>query len=374
MTKNLSFGLAASWAWCASLLLATTSAAGAAAQLSQASVRFYGTGVAPPGQQDRILLPIDDNLPGAGGSTAMDLGAGDFTLELWVRGRLVDNATANAGGDIEFADYSWIDGNIVLDRDIWCGSERKFGVSLAGGLVRFGTAPGDSGGPDGWNTIEGSTPVLDDTWHHVAVVRQVASGRKRIYVDGALDFESAAGASTADLSYPDAGIAVTPGLCNPGQLTAYGWYLVVAAEKHDAGAAYPSFNGLVDELRAWSAARTAEQLAATYRRVLNPASPGLAGAYRFEEGSGTAVASSSLAAAPTGSLVAGTVGNGEWMSRADDSANTAPLMDMPFADGFELGEIELWTVVVGATTQPAAISSDESPSQSRRHGLADMQR
>jgi len=343
VTRSRSFGLAASRAWCGSLLLATTLAASAAAQLSQAAVRFYGTGVAPPGQQDRILLPIDDNVPGAGGSTAMDLGAGDFTLELWVRGRLADNPTTNAGGDVELADYTWIDGNIVLDRDIWCGSERKFGVSFAGGLVRFGTAPGDSGGPDDWNTIEGSTPVLDDTWHHVAVVRQAASGRKRIYVDGALDFESAAGASTADLSYPDNGIVVTPGQCNPGQLTPYGWYLVVAAEKHDAGAAYPSFNGFVDELRAWASARTAAQLAATYRRVLNAASPGLVGAYRFEEGSGTAVASSSLAAAPTGSLIAGTAGNGEWVARAGDPANTAPLLDLPFADSFELGDFSVWS-------------------------------
>jgi len=322
--------------------------AGASAQLSEAALRFHGTGIGPPGQQDRILMPIDDNVAGAFGSTPMDLGTADFTLEIWLRGRLADNPTANAGGDVELADFSWIDGNIVLDRDIWCGSDRKFGVSIAGGLVRFGTAPGDGGGPDGWHTLEGSTPVLDDTWHHVAVVRQAATGRKRIFVDGVLDFESSAGASTADLSYPDAGIAVTPGQCSPGQLTPYGWYLVVAAEKHDAGAAYPSFNGFVDELRAWSTARTGTELGATYRRALNPASPGLAGAYRFEEGTGTSVASSALAAGPVGNLVAGMAGNGEWVTRASDSANTAPLLDLPFLDGFELGGFELWSVATSA--------------------------
>lgn len=322
--------------------------AGASAQLSEAALRFYGTGIGPPGQQDRILMPIDDNVAGAFGPTPMDLGTADFTLEIWLRGRLADNPTANAGGDVELADFSWIDGNIVLDRDIWCGSDRKFGVSIAGGLVRFGTAPGDGGGPDGWHTLEGSTPVLDDTWHHVAVVRQAATGRKRIFVDGVLDFESSAGASTADLSYPDAGIAVTPGQCSPGQLTPYGWYLVVAAEKHDAGAAYPSFNGFVDELRAWSTARTGTELGATYRRALNPASPGLAGAYRFEEGTGTSVASSALAAGPVGNLVAGMAGNGEWVTRASDSANTAPLLDLPFLDGFELGGFELWSVATSA--------------------------
>lgn len=311
-------------------------------QTSQAALRFHGTGIGPPGQQDRLLVAVDDNVVGAGGSTSMDLGAGDFTFELWLRGRLADNATANAGGDVELSDYSWIDGNIVLDRDIWCGSERKFGVSLAGGLVRFGTAPGDSG-PDGWNTIEGSVFVLDDAWHHIALVREAASGRKRIYVDGLLDFSSSAGASTANLSYPDAGIAVTPGVCHPGQLTPYGWYLVVGAEKHDAGAAYPSFDGYVDELRAWSTARSAAQIAATYLRVLNPASPGLAGAYRFEEGAGTATGSSTVVAAPTGNLVAGVAGNGEWVLRSAALANTAPILDLPFADGFELGDLELWS-------------------------------
>lgn len=321
MTRSRSFGLAASRAWCGSLLLATTLAAALPPSSPRPPVRFYGTvslprATGPHPSADRRQRPRRRRLDRDGPRR------GRFHARALASCRLADNPTTNAGGDVELADYTWIDGNIVLDRDIWCGSERKFGVSFAGGLVRFGTAPGDSGGPDDWNTIEGSTPVLDDTWHHVAVVRQAASGRKRIYVDGALDFESAAGASTADLSYPDNGIVVTPGQCNPGQLTPYGWYLVVAAEKHDAGAAYPSFNGFVDELRAWASARTAAQLAATYRRVLNAASPGLVGAYRFEEGSGTAVASSSLAAAPTGSLIAGTAGNGEWVARAGDPAKT----------------------------------------------------
>ncbi len=35
-------------------------------------------------------------------------------------------------------DFNWIDGNIILDRDVWCGSERKYGISIAGGFVRFG--------------------------------------------------------------------------------------------------------------------------------------------------------------------------------------------------------------------------------------------
>jgi hypothetical protein len=312
------------------------------AQLSHAALRFHGTGVGPPGQQDRALFAVDDNAPGDA-STPLDVGAGNFTLELWVRGLLADNGTANAGGDIDLYDFSWIDGNIVLDRDIWCGagSERKYGVSFAGGFVRFGTATG-APAVDPSHTLEGSTNVLDGVWHHVAVVRDATSGRKRIYVDAALDFESDDEVSFADHSYPDAGIPVT-GNCGTGQLTPYGWYLVLGAEKHDAGPAYPSFAGYVDELRVWTTARNAAEIGATWRRVVHPAAPGLVAAYRFEEGTGTALASSSAAPAPTGSLVAGVTGNGEWVTRAANSANTAPLVDLPFADAFELGNLSLWS-------------------------------
>jgi hypothetical protein len=36
-------------------------------------------------------------------------------------------------------------------------------------------------------TATGSTPVLDDVWHHVVAVYDAAAARNRIYVDGALD-------------------------------------------------------------------------------------------------------------------------------------------------------------------------------------------
>jgi hypothetical protein len=49
-----------------------------------------------------------------------------------------DNSPTNAGGDVELFDYSWIDGSIILDRDVRCGTADAFGVNLVGGLVRFG--------------------------------------------------------------------------------------------------------------------------------------------------------------------------------------------------------------------------------------------
>ncbi len=299
---------------------------------SEYALRFYGTGVGPPGQQDRILLAVDDNQAGDN-STPIDVGADSFTYEFWLRGRLADNATNHAGGDVEMFDYTWIEGNIILDRDVWCGTERNFGVSLAGGKIRFGVGEGDSG--VGFSTtIEGSEDVLDDTWHHVAVVRNIGNGSLMIVVDGVVDFSSSLNISLNDLSYPDAGIPVT-GDCSTGQLTDYGWYLVVAAEKHDAGSAYPSYNGFMDELRIWNTARTLQEIQANRFRVIDNNTPGLVGHYRFESGSGTAVIDSSAAGAPTGQLIAGVAANGEWVSRVDDINNTAPLSDVIFADGFQ---------------------------------------
>lgn len=298
-----------------------------AAQASQHALRFFGTGVGPPGFQDRVLIPLDDNTNAiADGSAPADIGNGSFTLEWWMRGNLADNATASSGGDQTFNDNRWIEGNIILDRDIWCGSERKFGISIAGGFVRFGTSAGDPPGADAGNsTIEGNRPVLDGQWHHVAVVRDAGTGARHIYVDGQLDYSGPSGMSQADLSYPNNGVPVT-GTCGTGQLTPYGWYLVIAAEKHDAGAAYPSYNGYFDELRIWNTARSSNEIAANRLYLVATNAPGLVGCYRFEEGSGTNLADSSAAGSYTAQLRAGVAGNGQWVARSADTNNTAPVM------------------------------------------------
>lgn len=282
---------------------------------SVAALRFHGTGT---NQQDRVRIPIDDNGRGPDASTACDVGAGSFTIEFWVRGWLIDNATSSFGGDVEVSGPAWIDGNIVVDRDIWGSSDADWGMSLAGGRVRFGTGRGDApGGNDMESTIEGSVMVLDGTWHHVACVRQAATGRKRIVVDGILDFESQVFLSNDNISYPNGGVAnsVTP--WNP--------YIVLGAEKHDAGPDYPSLDGWLDELRIWSVAREPSAIAEDRATVLPAGTPGLVGSYRFEEGSGTAITDTSGSGGPQGLLIAGVPGNGEWALASADPTNTAPM-------------------------------------------------
>src|SRR5207244_6283974 len=118
------------------------------------------------------------------------------------------------------------------------------------------------------DTLQGLVHVLDGSWHHVAFVRERASGRKRIYVDGVLDVESSAGVSTGDLSYPN------------GRPTSYpdsDPFLVFGAEKSGLGTSlYPSFNGWMDEIRVWSVARSAAEIDAGRWQAVAPTTPGLA--------------------------------------------------------------------------------------------------
>lgn len=295
------------------LSLSTLTAGHAQGQGSQFALRFFGTGT---DQQDRVRIPIDDNTGGADASAPCDVGAGSFTIDFWLRGQLANNNSPNAGGDEEFFDFSWINGNIIVDRDIFGGSDADWGISIAGGYVRFGIGRGEPPvGSD--HTIEGSTNVLDNAWHHVAVVRDMPAGQLRIYVDGALDFQSSGGVAQGNISYPNAGVT--------GQQTPWGPYIVLAAEKHDAGPSYPSFNGYMDELRIWTIGRTQSQIAADMSLVVPINAPSLVAYYRFEEGAGTSISDTSAASSPNGLLIAGTPGNGEWVSYAANPNNTAPV-------------------------------------------------
>ena len=204
----------------ASAPAATASALGSRA----ASLRFYGTG---SGQIDRVRIPLTQ----ASGtqSRPVNVGAGDFTIEVWLKAAYADNTSYTPFSDAR-------NSNIFLDRDIWNDSRGWVaGVRRVSGTLRacFGVAGGGS-----WTTITGSADVGDDAWHHIAIVRRQSTGVVELYVDGTLDASGTY--TTGDLSYP---LSYTPtgGTNNE--------YLVIGAEKHDAGSEYPSFNGTISELR-----------------------------------------------------------------------------------------------------------------------------
>ena len=198
------------------------------------SIRFFGNGA---NDIDRVKIRIDDPANNNPGPPA-DIGAGNFTIEFWIKGAAADNTnTVRCGSGV----YGWIDGNIVLDRDRF-NLPRAFGLSLGGGRVAFGA------NVDNVNiaTHCGNRNVLDGAWHHVAVTRS-SGGEIRLFVDGVAD--GSIGGVAGDLSYPDNGQPDPGNNCGTGPCINTDPFIVLGAEKHDARPGQLAFDGLIDELR-----------------------------------------------------------------------------------------------------------------------------
>ena len=132
------------------------------------SLRFYGHGSSAP-DLDRVKIRIDP-------ATPADVGATDFTIEVWLKAGSGNNAGAITPG----ANVNWINGNIFLDRDIYAApAYGDFGLSLGAGRVAFGVETGQ-----GARTIVGTSDLRDGAWHHVAVTRNATTGQMRLFVDG----------------------------------------------------------------------------------------------------------------------------------------------------------------------------------------------
>lgn len=312
------------------LILASLFSGPAICEDNRFALRFFATG---HNQQDRARFQLDDDLGGAhpDASRKSDIGAGDFTIEFWIKGILSDNPTGPARAAGDYFDYNWITGNIVIDRDIYgggAGSDHDFGISLRQGRVEFGTSTGGVDASE--HTLVGAINVLDGQWRHVALSRDKATGTKRIFVDAVLDRASAANVSTGDLSYPNEGVV---GQVTPCGLGPWGPFLVIGTEKHDAdwesngcnppeNFAFPGFTGRVDEVRLWTTALDQSELMASREVILDPDSPGLAAYWRFEEGAGGGL-KDQIPGGTTGVLIQGVPGNGEWTS------DSAPVFASP---------------------------------------------
>ena len=222
---------------------------------------------------DRVKIRIDnpaDNNPGP----PADIGAEDFTIEFWVKPQ-----ASNTEGSIGCgANYNWIFGNIIFDRDRF-NQTRAFGVSLGAGRVVFGV----KNSADQNRTICGSTDLRDGSWHHVAVQRRRSDGFLSLYVDGSL--EASADGPDGDISYPDDGV---PGnFCN-GSCDFSDPFIVIGAEKHDVAAPY---YGPLDELRLSNSIRYSSSFTPSQQAFVADGST--VGLYHFDEGSGDQINDSS---------------------------------------------------------------------------------
>jgi hypothetical protein len=238
------------------------------------SLSFTGTGT---NDIDRVKIRIDDPANALPGPPA-DIGATDFTLDFWINGNLADNPAAAIQCG---ANDNWKFGNIVIDRDRY-NQDRSYGISFGAGRVAFGVG----GDVTGDQTICGTTNVLNGQWHHIAVQRRRSDGLLSLYVDGTL--QAQVDGPNGDVSYPDNGV---PGNFCGGPCTNSDPFIVLGAEKHDAGPLYPAFTGSFDELRI----STSLRYTANFARPTRPFSPDAStvGLYHFDEGQGDHVGDSS---------------------------------------------------------------------------------
>ncbi len=148
-----------------------------------------------------------------------------------------------------------------------------------------------------------ATGVAADRWTHVAVVADSAG--TRIYTNGNLAGQ---------------------GLCTISGANAAPFWIGGVT---DCAA---RFQGDLDDVRLWNVARTPAQIQQNLDQIIDPATPGLIGIWRFEE-----ALDSQLVLDSTASGLNGTLG-GDALIASDDPlrvSSVVPFAVPVFADGFE---------------------------------------
>lgn len=180
---------------------------------------------------DRIRLAIDANIPA-------NIGAGDFTVEMWLRpaatnGNGATNVTAGAN-------ITWIYGNIFFDRDLY-SENQSWGMSITqDGFLAFGTRDASNV----QRTIVGTTDVTDDAWHHVAFTRDQSTGEMAIYLDGSREVTGTGGTGSLACPVPEPD-------SEPYGTTGQNRFMVLGCEKHDESPNlnHPGYYGYMTEVR-----------------------------------------------------------------------------------------------------------------------------
>lgn len=166
-----------------------------------------------------------------------------FTIELWIK-------PSNVTGTLQHLVSKWGSGSdaayhVAITNEF--GMDRKF---------QFGTRDA----PNGSNTFAfSSTSLENDVWQHVVAVFD--NGEGRIYINGQLD------ATQSGMHVPQ----------NTAQT-------VSLARERSGIPKY--FSGLIDEVRIWNVARSAQEIADNMNVKLTGSEPGLVAYWQLDEGSG----------------------------------------------------------------------------------------
>jgi hypothetical protein len=304
------------------------------------SIQFFGTG---NNDVDRIKIQIDPQVPA-------DVGE-NFTIEFWMKGTLANNTTTQTlgCGDV----YGWINGRTIFDRDRF-DADRAFGISVGGnGVLAFGVNFNQDS-----ETVCGSRVVLDNTWHHVAFVRE-QTGMLRIYVDGVQD--ASRQGPVGDLQYPD-GAPPNPTACSGPCLNDP--FIVLGAEKHDAGSNFPSFNGFIDELRISDAVQYPNGSTFTPRTLpFLGTEPNTAALYHFDEAVGTDI--SDLKGLSPGQMFVGGPNDGPQRSLDSPFGQGGPgalqFSQQRYSVGEGSGQLAAQVLRVGGSNGVASVRCTTSP-------------
>jgi Laminin G domain. len=178
------------------------------------------------GVDDFIQVPHNSNL---------DPGTGSFTVDAWIK-------TTNTTGT-QFVVSKYECGQLC----IFNVSNSLYSLSVKDGQLAAQLRDTDKGGPPAENEgqiLIGTTSVADGVFHHIAMVRDLAAGELRLYVDGVLDASASLNAGATGAIKDDDGEA------NP--------FLIGAFIKGGTSTRTSFFSGVIDEVefnnRALSAA------------------------------------------------------------------------------------------------------------------------
>jgi hypothetical protein len=162
--------------------------------------------------------------------------ARDFSVSVWVK----TSQIVGSPGDMAY----W--GAVIVSADIPTGGAGDaIPIALTDGQVAFNTG-------DGYNddTLNSYATVNDDTWHHVVVTRNQATGEKQIYIDSALD---------------NSEFGTTVLLNGPQLLT-----LGAKSDANDPDPSSPDYNGsqgyegLLDDVQMYSRVLSSDEVAYLY--------------------------------------------------------------------------------------------------------------
>ena len=216
---------------------------------------------------DALALQGTDGWVNFGNPAALKLT--QFTIELWMRRDGAGVGTNTGSGGIADLVPLLSKGRADVEdplRDI----NYILGVRSSTGVLAadFEEAAAPSPNPSMNHPVLGTTPLVVGTWYHVAATYDGSTWR--LYVNGTLDAQLAVGRAVASAS--DCPVALGSALTTAVPAAGF-------------------FQGVLDEVRVWSVARTGAEIAATINDRMTAPATGLIARWGLDEGVGTLVQS-----------------------------------------------------------------------------------